>query len=175
MIHFFVPKYGKTNPLVGHNQFTHFSTYLFGATVAGCIIVQMNYFNKALDTFSTNVVNPMYYVGFSTATLVASIILFQGFNTDDTANAVSLLTGFVVTFLGVHLLNLSRTPEPPIDHDHGPPHSALEGRLMHPRPSLQGPDVHRRVGRRGCFTRWTTQRTSRPTKLPIPLTNRHPL
>ncbi|RXW12113.1 hypothetical protein EST38_g13740 [Candolleomyces aberdarensis] len=166
MIYFFVPKYGKTNPLVyisicslvgsvsvmaikgfgiavkltfsGHNQFTHFSTYLFGATVAGCIIVQMNYFNKALDTFSTNVVNPMYYVGFSTATLVASIILFQGFNTDDTANAVSLLTGFVVTFLGVHLLNLSRTPEPPIDHDHGPPHSALEGGLMHPRLSLQG-------------------------------------
>lgn len=82
-IYFFVPRYGKTNPLVyisvcslvgsvsvmaikgfglavkltfsGNNQFTHLSTYLFGVTVAGCILVQMNYFNKALDTFSTNV------------------------------------------------------------------------------------------------------------------------
>jgi magnesium transporter len=39
-----------------------------------------------------------------------------------------------VTFLGVHLLNLSRLPEPPLE----PNHSALEGGLMHPRLSLQG-------------------------------------
>ncbi|KAF6757758.1 magnesium transporter [Ephemerocybe angulata] len=81
----------------GNNQFTHFTTYIFDVTVAGCILVQMNYFNKALGTFSTNVVNPTYYVGFSTAALIASIILFQCFNTFDTASAVSLLTGFVGT------------------------------------------------------------------------------
>ena len=52
----------------------------------------------------------MYYVGFSTATIVASIILFQGLNTDDPANSLSLLAGFIPTFLGVHLLELSRTP-----------------------------------------------------------------
>ncbi|KAI9065608.1 hypothetical protein FKP32DRAFT_1674584 [Trametes sanguinea] len=57
------------------------------------------------------VVNPMYYVGFSTATIVASIILFQGINTDDPANSLSLLAGFITTFLGVHLLELSRSPE----------------------------------------------------------------
>lgn len=39
----------------GNNQFTHPSTYAFGIVVASCIIVQMNFFNKALDTFSTNV------------------------------------------------------------------------------------------------------------------------
>lgn len=83
MVFFVVPKYGRTHPLAyisicslvgsisvmaikgfgiavkltfgGNNQFTHFSTYVFGVTVAGCILVQMNYFNKALDTFSTNV------------------------------------------------------------------------------------------------------------------------
>ena len=54
--------------------------------------------------------NPLYYVGFSTATIVASIILFQGLNTDDPANSISLLAGFITTFLGVHLLELSRTP-----------------------------------------------------------------
>jgi magnesium transporter len=39
----------------GNNQFTHPSTYVFGIIVTICILVQMNYFNKALDTFSTNV------------------------------------------------------------------------------------------------------------------------
>jgi len=39
----------------GNNQFTHPSTYVFGIVVVGCILVQMNFFNKALDTFSTNV------------------------------------------------------------------------------------------------------------------------
>lgn len=83
-------------------------------------------------TFS---VNPMYYVGFSTATVVASLILFQGFNTTDAAGTLSLLCGFIITFLGVHLLNISRTPEP---HLHQNGHSALEGGLMNPRLSLQG-------------------------------------
>ena len=38
----------------GNNQFTYPSTYIFGIIVTVCIVVQMNYFNKALDTFSTN-------------------------------------------------------------------------------------------------------------------------
>ncbi|KAF8906746.1 magnesium transporter NIPA-domain-containing protein [Gymnopilus junonius] len=168
MIYKVVPKYGRSNPVIyisicslvgsvsvmaikgfgvavkltfdGNNQFTHTSTYVFMLVVAISIMVQMNYFNKALDTFSTNVVNPLYYVGFSTCTIVASLILFQGFNTADAANTFSLLTGFIVTFLGVHLLNLSRVPEPPLDHINGQPHShsALEGGLMNPRLSLQG-------------------------------------
>lgn len=77
----------------------------------------------------------MYYVGFSSATIVASLILFQGFNTTDGTNTVSLLMGFIVTFLGVHLLNISRVPSPPIDANG---HSALEGGLLNPRLSLQG-------------------------------------
>jgi magnesium transporter len=83
MIYSVAPKYGRSSPVVyisicslvgsvsvmaikgfgvavkltfgGNNQFTHASTYVFGITVALCIVVQMNYFNKALDTFSTNV------------------------------------------------------------------------------------------------------------------------
>jgi len=159
MIFAVVPRYGRTNPVVyisicslvgsvsvmsikgfgvavkltfaGNNQFTHPSTYVFGIVTAMCIVIQMNYFNKALDTFSTNVVNPMYYVGFSSATIVASLILFQGFNTTDGTNTLSLLCGFIVTFLGVHLLNLSRKPD-------GEHHSALENGITNPRLSLQG-------------------------------------
>lgn len=83
MIYIVAPRYGRSNPIVyisicslvgsvsvmavkgfgvavkltfgGNNQFVYASTYLFMVMVAGCIMVQMNYFNKALDTFSTNV------------------------------------------------------------------------------------------------------------------------
>lgn len=68
----------------------------------------MNYFNKALSQFPTSIVNPLYYVTFTTATLCASFILFRGFNTTDAVNTISLLSGFLVIFTGVYLLNLSR-------------------------------------------------------------------
>jgi hypothetical protein len=82
MIYKIAPKYGKKNPLVyisicstvgsisimaikafgiavkltlgGSNQFTHPSTYVFLIVVAVCILTQMNYFNKALSQFNTN-------------------------------------------------------------------------------------------------------------------------
>lgn len=111
----------------GNNQFTHISTYIFGFVVVSCILIQMNYFNKALDTFSTNVVNPIYYVFFTTATIIASAILFQGFNTTDAVNTISLLMGFLVIFMGVYLLNISRQPEPPSQLG---VHSSLETGLM---------------------------------------------
>lgn len=38
----------------GKNQFTEASTYVFGFTVILCALTQINYFNKALDLFSTN-------------------------------------------------------------------------------------------------------------------------
>ncbi|KAJ7931307.1 magnesium transporter NIPA-domain-containing protein [Mycena leptocephala] len=134
-----VPKYGRTNPVVyisiasivgsvsvmfvkgfgvavkltfaGKNQFVYPSTYVFGLISVGCIVIQLNYYNKALDTFSVNLVNPMYYVGFCSATILASLILFEGFNTTDATNTFSLLCGFIVTFLGVHILNLSMLEE----------------------------------------------------------------
>ncbi|KAH9041540.1 magnesium transporter NIPA-domain-containing protein [Lactarius deliciosus] len=159
MVYAVAPRYGRSNPLVyisicslvgsvsimaikgfgiavkltlsGNNQFIYVSTYLFGLVVSFCIMVQMNYFNKALDTFSTNVVNPLYYVCFSTATIVASLILFQGINTDNPVNTVSLLVGFVIIFIGMHLLELSRKPTVS-------GHNALENGVLNPRLSLQG-------------------------------------
>lgn len=136
-----VPVYGRRNPLVflsicslvgsisvmsvkafgialkltfsGNNQLTHISTYLFAFVVVFCIAVQMNYFNRALDQFSTNVyvaadsVNPIYYVMFTTSTIVASVLLYGGFDTH-VAGAISLLGGFFSTFVGVYLLNLNQ-------------------------------------------------------------------
>eukprot|EP00959_Pyramimonas_sp_CCMP1952_P246515 5152478-Pyramimonas_sp.AAC.1 len=37
----------------------------------------MNYLNKALDIFNTAVVSPIYYVCFTTATILASGIMFK--------------------------------------------------------------------------------------------------
>ncbi|KAI0014018.1 DUF803-domain-containing protein [Xylariaceae sp. FL0662B] len=136
MIYKIAPIHGKKNPLIylsicstvgsvsvmsvkafgialkltfaGNNQFTHASTYVFMILTAVCILTQMNYFNKALSQFSTQIVNPLYYVTFTTATLCASFILFSGFNTTDVVNTLSLLCGFLITFTGVYLLNLSR-------------------------------------------------------------------
>ena len=79
MIYLICPRYGDKNPLyylsicamtgavsvmalkafgmaikltvAGSNQFLNFSTYLFGFVAIGCIVVQMNYFNKALSVF----------------------------------------------------------------------------------------------------------------------------
>lgn len=50
-------------------------------------------------------VNPIYFVCFTTATIAASAILFQGFNTDNTINVVSLICGFIIIFAGVYLLD----------------------------------------------------------------------
>ena len=38
----------------GRNQFVYPSTYVFLVVVVVCILVQMNYFNKALSQFCTN-------------------------------------------------------------------------------------------------------------------------
>lgn len=92
----------------GNNQFQRPSTYAFIIVSAVCILTQMNYLNKALSQFPTSIVNPLYYVTFTTATLCASFILFKGFNTTDAINTLSLLCGFLVIFTGVYLLNLSR-------------------------------------------------------------------
>ncbi|KAJ5901677.1 DUF803 domain membrane protein [Penicillium taxi] len=136
MIYRVAPVYGKKNPLVyisicstvgsvsvmsvkafgiaikltinNNNQFVHASTYVFAIVTGFCILTQMNFFNKALNSFSTSIVNPLYYVTFTTATLCASFILFQGFNTTDAVNTISLLCGFLIIFTGVYLLNLSR-------------------------------------------------------------------
>lgn len=140
MIYGVAPKYGKRHPMVyisicsavgsisvmsikafgialkltfgGSNQFTHPSTYVFIVVVVICILTQMNYFNRALDQFDTSIVNPLYYVTFTTCTLLASFILFGGFNTSDVVASVSLVLGFGVIFIGVYILNVSRAEDP---------------------------------------------------------------
>ncbi|KAI0065287.1 DUF803-domain-containing protein [Artomyces pyxidatus] len=168
VLYAFAPTYGRTKPIVyvsisslfgsvsimaikgfgiavkltiaGNNQFTHPSTYFFAIMMTICIMIQLNYINKALDIFSTNIVNTMYYVGFSTTTIVASLILFHGFNTEDPSTDLSLLAGFIVTFLGIHLLEVSRQSQSKTALS---AYSALESGVVVPRVFLHRTSVDR--------------------------------
>eukprot|EP00038_Savillea_parva_P026892 m.56665 g.56665 ORF g.56665 m.56665 type:complete len:398 (+) comp7693_c2_seq2:98-1291(+) len=106
LIYDYAPRFGKTNVFVyvsvcslvgsisvigvkglsiglkltfsGNNQMGTGSFWFFVVLVAVSVVTQMNYLNKALDTFNTAVVSPIYYVLFTTATILASGILFNG-------------------------------------------------------------------------------------------------
>ncbi|PVU99374.1 hypothetical protein BB559_000773 [Furculomyces boomerangus] len=129
------PKFGKQNPITylaicsiagsftviackgfgiaikltfsGSNQFTHIATYFFMVSILVCIALQMTYFNKALAIFDANIVIPIYYVFFTTATILATIILFQGFS-GTVSQFIVIFSGFFTLFIGVFLLNFSR-------------------------------------------------------------------
>ncbi|KAJ2391855.1 hypothetical protein GGI23_005331, partial [Coemansia sp. RSA 2559] len=92
----------------GNNQFVHLSTYVFASVVVMCIVVQMNYFNKALEQFETNIVTPIYYVFFTSATILASVALFRGFTDSTPKEMASLFCGFITIFIGVFLLNSTK-------------------------------------------------------------------
>ncbi|OMO88553.1 Magnesium transporter NIPA [Corchorus olitorius] len=59
----------------GMNQFKYYQTWVFTLVVTFCCLLQVNYLNKALDTFNTAVISPVYYVMFTTFTIIASMIM----------------------------------------------------------------------------------------------------
>lgn len=58
--------------------------------------------NRHLSYFR---VNPIYFVFFTTATIVASAIMYRGWHTADAVNTVTMVCGFLIIFAGVYLLN----------------------------------------------------------------------
>ncbi|CAL6434371.1 unnamed protein product [Bathycoccus prasinos] len=68
----------------------------------------MNYLNKALDTFNTAIVTPIYYVCFTTLTLTASSIMFKDYLGQGYAEVLSQTIGFVVIVSGVFILNVTK-------------------------------------------------------------------
>lgn len=63
--------------VIGRSEFTNWLTYTFIVLLITFVCIQMNYLNKALDTFNTGVVTPVYYVMFTTLVITASTILFK--------------------------------------------------------------------------------------------------
>ncbi|PVU94704.1 hypothetical protein BB561_002336 [Smittium simulii] len=91
----------------GNNQLRQPAPYIYLLLMIIFTVTQIIYFNKVLDKFDTNIVTPIYYVFFSTATIAASIIMFRGFDGTPT-ELISIISGFLQLFVGVFLLNFSR-------------------------------------------------------------------
>jgi len=73
-----------------------------------CVITQINYLNKALDGFNTAVVSPIYYVFFTSFTIIASTIMFKDWVTQTGAQLTLELTGFITILCGTALLHLTK-------------------------------------------------------------------
>ncbi|PWN33794.1 DUF803-domain-containing protein, partial [Meira miltonrushii] len=101
----------------GVNQFKHWFLYFLIGFVIITLLTEIVYLNKALELFNTAMVTPTYYVLFTFATLVTSIILFQGLD----ASAVQIVTivlGFLTICAGITLLQLSKIdPEELVDKE----------------------------------------------------------
>nr|XP_009402660.1 PREDICTED: probable magnesium transporter NIPA4 [Musa acuminata subsp. malaccensis] len=133
LIFHFVPRYGQTHIMVyigvcslvgslsvmsvkalgialkltfsGMNQLVYSQTWVFMIIVIACIITQMNYLNKALDTFNTAVVSPIYYVMFTSLTILASVIMFKDWDRQDPTQIVTEMGGFITILSGTFLLH----------------------------------------------------------------------
>lgn len=130
----FVPKFGNTNVTVyllicsgtgsltvvfckgvalaikdtlssGVNNFTNFMFWLLLLMSILCIIVQMNYLNKALDIFNTSVVTPIYYVMFTILVIIASGILFREWEHMKFEDILGCICGFLILMIAVFTLN----------------------------------------------------------------------
>ncbi|XP_043711881.1 probable magnesium transporter NIPA6 isoform X2 [Telopea speciosissima] len=135
----FEPRYGQTNILIylgicslmgsltvvsikaigiaikltleGMSQIAYPQTWFFVAVAVICVITQLNYLNKALDTFNTAVVSPIYYVMFTTLTIIASAIMFKDWSCQDASSIASELCGFITVLSGTIILHSTREQE----------------------------------------------------------------
>ncbi|KAJ6345319.1 hypothetical protein OIU78_008065 [Salix suchowensis] len=111
----------------GNNQLLYPETWFFVFIVATCVITQMNYLNKlsqsnlfqpniqvectrlgALDTFNTSVVSPIYYVMFTSLTILASVIMFKDWDGQSVGDIISEICGFIVVLSGTILLHTTK-------------------------------------------------------------------
>ncbi|KKZ66535.1 hypothetical protein EMCG_01132 [[Emmonsia] crescens] len=92
----------------GISQFKEWFLYVLLVFVIGTLLTEIIYLNKALNIFNAALVTPTYYVFFTSATIITSAILFQGFK----GTAISITTivmGFLQICSGVVLLQLSKS------------------------------------------------------------------
>ncbi|XVF65311.1 hypothetical protein PTKIN_Ptkin09bG0237900 [Pterospermum kingtungense] len=92
----------------GTNQFKYFEIWVFTFVVIFCCLLQINYLNKALDTFNTAVISPVYYVMFTTFTIIASMIMFKDWDSQEAADIATELCGFVTIMSGTFLLHKTK-------------------------------------------------------------------
>lgn len=101
----------------GSNQFIYASTYFFLIFVTVFLLFQLNYLNLSLDLFSANAVSPVYYVFFTSCTILSNILLFEGLEGQTAVDVISDFMGFCSMVIGVFLLkNPTPLPRSPSAH-----------------------------------------------------------
>ncbi|XP_062095253.1 probable magnesium transporter NIPA6 isoform X1 [Humulus lupulus] len=103
--------------LEGINQLIYFQTWIFAMVAITCIITQLNYLNMALDTFNTAIVSPIYYAMFTSATILASAIMFKDYSGQSASSIASELCGLITVLSGTAILHSTRDPDPPVITD----------------------------------------------------------
>lgn len=104
----------------GINQAVYVQTWVFAMVAISCIVTQLIYLNKALDTFNTAIVSPIYYAMFTTLTILASAIMFKDWSEQSASSIASEICGFITILSGTTVLHSTREPDPPSNIDYTP-------------------------------------------------------
>lgn len=81
------------------------------STLAVSTLTQFFYINKALEVFSSNMFEAIYYVAFTSSVILASAILFKEWTVLTISDGLALVCGFVAVCVGVVLLRISQEAE----------------------------------------------------------------
>ncbi|KAF3190321.1 hypothetical protein TWF106_004586 [Orbilia oligospora] len=92
----------------GKPQFNQWFLYVLLVFVIATLLTEIYYLNKALNLFNAALVTPTYYVIFTSATIITSAVLFQGFKGTGYSIA-TVVMGFFEICAGVVLLQLSKS------------------------------------------------------------------
>ncbi|KAF3186659.1 hypothetical protein TWF225_004702 [Orbilia oligospora] len=92
----------------GKPQFNQWFLYVLLIFVIATLLTEIYYLNKALNLFNAALVTPTYYVIFTSATIITSAVLFQGFKGTGYSIA-TVVMGFFEICAGVVLLQLSKS------------------------------------------------------------------
>ncbi|KAF3491163.1 uncharacterized protein GIQ15_00680 [Arthroderma uncinatum] len=94
--------------IMGVSQFKEWFLWVLLVFIIVTLLTEIIYLNKALNLFNAALVTPTYYVIFTSACIITSAVLFQGFK----GTAISITTvvmGFLQICTGVVLLQLSKS------------------------------------------------------------------
>ncbi|XP_036401878.1 magnesium transporter NIPA1 [Megalops cyprinoides] len=77
-------------------------------TLTVSILIQFTFINKALERFSSNMFEAIYYVTFTSTVILASAILFREWTAVGVADCLGMLCGLSTVSAGVFLLRFSQ-------------------------------------------------------------------
>ncbi|WEW57905.1 hypothetical protein PRK78_003372 [Emydomyces testavorans] len=92
----------------GQPQFKEWFLYVLLVFVITTLLTEIIYLNKALNIFNAALVTPTYYVIFTSATIITSAVLFEGFK-GSPISITTVVMGFLQICAGVVLLQLSKS------------------------------------------------------------------